>query len=101
MASVKNSDIPDIFQFMKEFWKMIKELWDVEDDDEYWELYEKCAAELNEKYYYNKFVSFQIRAFGDYLSEEYKEMQQVNKRKLIFSKASKYAEECMEENKSC
>ena len=43
MASVKNSEIPDIFQFMKEFWNMIKELWDVEDDDEYWELYEKRA----------------------------------------------------------
>ena len=89
MASVKNSDIPDIFQFMKEFWKMIKELWDVEDDDEYWELYEKRASELNEKYYYNKFVSFQIRAFGDYLSEEYKQMQQVKKRKLISSKEIK------------
>ena len=89
MASVKNSEIPDIFQFMKEFWNMIKELWDVEDDDEYWELYEKRASELNEKYYYNKFVSFQIRAFGDYLSEEYKQMQQVKKRKLISSKEIK------------
>ena len=89
MASVKNSDIPDIFQFMKEFWKMIKELWDVEDDDEYWELYEKRASEWNEKYYYNKFVSFQIRAFGDYLSEEYKQMQQAKKRKLISSKEIK------------
>mgnify|MGYP004448116867 CR=1 FL=1 len=72
MASVKNKDIPDIFQFMKDFWNTIKELWDVEDTEKYWSLYEKRASELNKKYNYNKFVSLQIRAFGDYLSDEYK-----------------------------
>ena len=72
MASVQNNDIPDMFNFMKDFWSVTKELWKVEDTKEYWSLYETRASNLCKKYNYHEFVCLQVCALGDYFSKEYK-----------------------------
>lgn len=71
MASVKNSDIPEIFQFMGEFWPLIKDYWIVENTDEYWNEVIERTSQLGKKYNH-EFGYLQIRAFMDYLTEEYK-----------------------------
>lgn len=71
MATVKNSDIPEVFQFMSEFWPLIKDHWIVENTDEYWNGVIERTSQLGRKYNHD-FCYLQIRAFMDYLTEEYK-----------------------------
>lgn len=50
MAGVKNSDIPDIFEFMGEMWAFMKSVWIPEDSTEYWENTACEAQKLLDKY---------------------------------------------------
>ena len=50
MASVKSEDIPQVSQFMRELWPLMKATWETEDPESYWtELIDKADA-LIEKY---------------------------------------------------
>lgn len=50
MAEVKNSDIPDIFQFMSEIWKFMKKFWIPENEDLYWESVVSEADKIMQRY---------------------------------------------------
>lgn len=69
MASVRKEDIPEIAQFMPEFWEIIKKYWIVEDMDEWWEeVIGVCDACY--KKYNDPFVRKMVVAFIEYLEEK-------------------------------
>ena len=71
MAGVENKDIPEIYNFEAEFWKIIKKYWIVENTDEYWQGVIEDTNQLGRKYD-DTFCLIQIRAYMDYLTEQYK-----------------------------
>lgn len=69
MASVRKEDIPEIAQFMTEYWGIVKHYWIVEDTDEWWEkVIHVCDACY--KKYNDPFVRKMVVAFIDYLEEK-------------------------------
>lgn len=66
MASVKKNDIPDIAAFMTEFWELIKSVWEIEENNAYWQDAENRASELGKKYD-NDFCKGEILVFMDFL----------------------------------
>lgn len=50
MASVKKEEIPIMAMFMPRFWEMIKEFYDVENNDEYFDALHKKIEDLYEIY---------------------------------------------------
>lgn len=70
MASVKNSDIKEIFAFMGDFWNFVKEFWIPENEGAYWEQVSQKSIELNEKYHGNRFCQIMLLAYTDYLEEK-------------------------------
>lgn len=50
MASVKKEDIPVMAMFMPRFWEMIKEFYNVENNDEYFDALHKKIEDLYEIY---------------------------------------------------
>lgn len=72
MAAVKNADIPEIFQFMGDFWNLIKATWDVEMTDAY---SRQVIDGVNELYikYPQPFVKSQVMAYRDYVYETQKQ----------------------------
>ncbi len=50
MASVKNEDIPDIFEFMADVWRFMKCFWIPEDNKEYWDGAACAARELMDRH---------------------------------------------------
>ena len=70
MASVRKEDIPDIAQFMPEFWEIIKRYWIVEDTDEWWEEVIQTCDQCFKKYNKDLFVRRMLGAFTNYLEEK-------------------------------
>lgn len=70
MAAVTKNDIPEISNFMPDFWKLIKATWKIECRDEYWSEVLALATELNNKYNNHPFCKGQIMAYMDYLDKE-------------------------------
>lgn len=50
MASVKKEEIPIMAMFMPRFWEMIKEFYNVENNDEYFDTLHKKIEDLYESY---------------------------------------------------
>ena len=69
MSSVKNSDIPDVFKFMGEFWNVIKQYWNPETSDEW---VEEVIAKLGDlgNTYKDRFCRLMILAYFEYLEEK-------------------------------
>lgn len=72
MASVKNSDIPEIFKFMGDFWMFMKKYFVPENDDAYWRAVMAEAAELGHKYKDDRLAVNLINAYTVYLNEKLK-----------------------------
>lgn len=70
MAGVKNSDIKQIFDFMGDFWGMVKDFWIPEDTDVYWQGLKERSDKLVMKYPEIRFVEIMIMALEDYLEEK-------------------------------
>lgn len=70
MAGVKNNDIKEIFNFMGDFWIMVKDFWIPEDTDEYWQGVKARSDAIIQKYPETRFVEIMIMALEDYLEEK-------------------------------
>ena len=70
MAGVKNSDIPEAFNFMGDFWVFMKKYYVPEKDDTYWEAVIADAADLGHKYKDDRLAVHLINAYLDYLDEK-------------------------------
>lgn len=79
MASVKNSDIPEAFNFMGDFWVFMKNYYVPDKDDAYWEAVIADAADLGHKYKDDRLAVHLINAYLDYLEEKLKNTQKGNK----------------------
>lgn len=79
MASVKNSDIPEIFKFMGDFWVFMKKYFVPENDDAYWKTAMAEAAELGHKYNDERLAVHLINAYTVYLNEKLEDMQEEKK----------------------
>ena len=69
MSAVKNSDIQDIFQFMGEFWTVIKQLWVPEKTEEYAIQMLDTLDALGNKYP-DRFCRMMLLAYFEYLEEK-------------------------------
>lgn len=70
MAGVKNSDIKQIFDFMGDFWSMVKDFWIPEDTDAYWQELKARSDMMVRKYPDVRFAEIMIMALEDYLEEK-------------------------------
>ena len=66
MASVKKSEIPEIAEFMTEFWNFIKKYWIVEEGDEYWAQLVRESDEIYKRHP-DEFCKRQILSYVNYL----------------------------------
>lgn len=71
MAAVTKKDIPEISEFMAEFWGAVKTTWIVEENDEYWNDTITRLTDLDHRYPYS-FCHKQILAYLEHLESEYK-----------------------------
>ena len=69
MASVKKDRIPEIANFMQDFWQLIKDFWSPENSDRYWESLVARQDELAQKYNNHDFVLHMLCAITNYLEE--------------------------------
>ena len=75
MAGVVKQDIPEISDFMSDFWKFIKSTWITEDNVEYWSNLIDGVDEIIKKYkdyQDNQFCIMQLRAYVDYLDKKHR-----------------------------
>lgn len=79
MASVKNSDIPEIFEFMSEMWGFMKKFWVPEEGDEYWSSIISETDKLAQKYE-DDFCKGYIFFIADYLEWKYQKSTGVTNR---------------------
>lgn len=62
MAGVMKKDIPQISEFMQDFWMLIKEYWIPENTDTYWETLINDCQRLSQKHT-DSFVEDMLIAF--------------------------------------
>lgn len=72
MAGVVKQDIPEISDFMSDFWKFMKSTWITEDNDDYWQdVIDRCH-DLCEKYKNHAFVVSQLSEYVHYLDKKHR-----------------------------
>lgn len=72
MTAVKKSDIPEVSNFMSDFWVFIKSVWIPEDSDDYCNTVHQGARELLEKYP-DSFCRGQVLRFLDYIDDKWRD----------------------------
>lgn len=87
MASVEAKDIPEIKNFMGDFWNLVKTYWKPEDSDSYWQSAYNTMTVLGNQEKYKKFTFCRlcILAFMDYL-----ELTQNGNRKELYLHRAEY-----------
>lgn len=72
MASVTKNEIPEIAQFMSEYWELVKKYYIPEDTDAYWNALNKEQQELVTKHKNDKLVVSTLCALTNYLEAKMK-----------------------------
>lgn len=72
MAGVVKQDIPEISDFMSDFWKFMKSTWITEDNDDYWQDVVDRCHDLYEKYKNHAFVVSQLSEYVRYLDKKHR-----------------------------
>lgn len=70
MAGVSKSDIPNEAQFFTEFWKLVKDFYTVEENDDYWNYLFDRIHEIDERCNHCRLGQVLMNAFADYLEEK-------------------------------
>ncbi|MCD7824897.1 MAG: hypothetical protein LUH14_02890 [Clostridiaceae bacterium] len=85
MASVRKADIPDEAQFFTEFWKLVKDFYIVEENDDYWVHLSDRMHEIDEKCNHCRLGQILMNAYCDYLEEKRqgKKMYQIKKESIL------------------
>lgn len=81
MASVMKKDIPQISEFMQEFWTLTKKYWIPEDTDTYWSALISDCQKLSKKYT-DSFVEDMLIAF---INNREKEGKRDEKQKYVYT----------------
>ena len=65
---VKKNEIPEIAEFMSDFWKLMKQYWIVENTNQYWQAFISESSALSQKYN-NRLVQKLLAVFVNYQEE--------------------------------
>ena len=71
-------EIREIYEFIKDFWQMIKGTYETKADDRYWSDLLAKSAELFEKYKRNDLVKCLLTAYVGYLDDMQMEKEHAN-----------------------
>ena len=69
MSSVKNEEIPEVFNFMRDFWTIVKQFWNPERNETYDQQTIDALRKLGHDYPH-RFCHLLILAYFDYLEEK-------------------------------
>ncbi|MCD8396115.1 MAG: hypothetical protein LUD12_02820 [Lachnospiraceae bacterium] len=85
MAGVSKSEIPDEAQFFTEFWKLVKDFYQVEENDDYWNYLCDRINEIDEQCNHCRLGQVLMNGFADYLEEKRqgKKMYQIKQEGLL------------------
>lgn len=81
MASVMKKDIPQISEFMQEFWTLTKKYWIPENTDAYWNALISDCQQLSKKYT-DSFVEDMLIAF---INNREREGKRDEKQKYVYT----------------
>ena len=87
MASVMKKDIPQISEFMQEFWTLTKKYWIPENTDAYWNALISDCQQLSKKYT-DSFVEDMLIAF---INNREREGKRDEKQKYVYTEGIKPA----------
>ena len=65
-------EIKQVYEFIKDFWKMIKSSYEIRGDDQYWQDLMRYADLLCKKYNDHKLVKKLLMAYLDYQEETWR-----------------------------
>jgi hypothetical protein len=65
-------EIKEVYEFIKDFWKLIKSSYEVRDDDQYWSDLTQYAVLLEKKYSSHGLVKKLLLAYLDYQEETWR-----------------------------
>ena len=65
-------EIKEVYEFIKDYWKLIKSSYEVRDDDQYWSDLTQYAVLLEKKYSGHGLVKRLLLAYLDYQEETWK-----------------------------
>ena len=65
-------EIKQVYEFIKDFWKMIKSSYEIRSDDQYWQDLMRYADLLCKKYNDHKLVKKLLLAYLDYQEETWR-----------------------------
>ena len=65
-------EIKEVYEFIKDFWKLIKSSYEVRDDDQYWSDLTQYAVLLEKKYSSYGLVKKLLLAYLDYQEETWR-----------------------------
>lgn len=65
-------EIKQVYEFIKDFWKMIKSSYEIRGDDKYWQDLMRYADLLCKKYDDHKLVKVLLLAYLDYQEETWR-----------------------------
>ena len=65
-------EIKEVYEFIKDFWKLIKASYEVRDDDQYWSDLTQYAVLLEKKYSSHGLVKKLLLAYLDYQEETWR-----------------------------